>query len=163
MSLARTIRKIKMKGTLLSASITLSTLMAAASPYFDNITNLWYQAQHSNVLAIANQRLAANSNDLAGVILKASWDFEFSNASILSNSLNRLVTLGRACHSPSFTNEFQITVEDVTCTLQGLSLETPSQLAEDAAKRGLPGKQMHFMEELKALDDDGYFCVHPNP
>lgn len=153
--------KSKVKGTLLTASIALSSLMAAASPYFDNMTNLWYQARHSNVLAIANQRLAVNSNDLAGIILKASWDFEFSNASILSNSLNRLVTVGYTCHSPSFTNEFQITVEDVTCTLKGLSLETPSQLAEDAAKRGLPGKQMHFMEELKALDDDGYFSANP--
>ena len=136
---------------------------AKASPYFDNITNLWYQAHHSNVLAIANQRIAVNSNDLAGVILKASWDFEFSNASILSNSLNRLIMVGRMCHSPSFTNEFVITTEDVACTLQGLSLETPSQLADDVAKRGLPGKQMHFMEELKALDDDGYFCAQPNP
>ena len=49
----------------------------------------------------------------------------------------------------AFTNEFAITVEDVACTLQGLSLETPSQLAEEAAKRGRLGKQMHFMEELK--------------
>ena len=155
--------QLNMKITLLAASIVLSSLTAAASPYFDNITNHWYQAHHSNVLAIANQRLAANSNDLAGVILKASWDFEFSNATILSNSLNRLITVGGLCQSPSFTNEFAITVEDVNCTLQGLSLETPSQLAEDAAKRGLPGKQMHFMEELKALDDDGYFNNCPAP
>ena len=152
-----------MKSILLISSISLYSLMSVASPYFDNITNLWYQAHHSNVLAIANQRLAVNTNDLAGVVLKASWDFEFSNATVLSNSLNRLIAVGGSCHSPSFTNEFAITVEDVACTLQGLSLETPSQLAEDAAKRGLPGKQMHFMEELKALDDDGYFNNRPIP
>ena len=146
-----------MKTSLLAVSIALPFLMVSATPYFDNITNLWYQAHHSNVLAIANQRLAANSNDLAGIILKASWDFEFSNATILSNSLNRLIAVGGSCQLPSFTNEFTITVEDVNCTLQGLSLETPSQLAEDGVKRGLPGKQMHFLEELKALDDGGCF------
>ena len=60
------------------------------SPPVDNfvlVTNLWYQGSKSNVLAIAEQRLAANPNDLAGLVLKMEYDFSFlsfSSISILS-------------------------------------------------------------------------------
>ena len=41
----------------------------AQTDFYANVTNLWYQGNKTNVLAIANARLAQNSNDIAGLIL----------------------------------------------------------------------------------------------
>ena len=67
---------------------------------FTTVTNLWYEGHKSNVLAIAEQRLAANSNDLAGLILKMEYDLEFMNVSNYSNGIIRVLEVSR-----SITNE----------------------------------------------------------
>ena len=139
--------------------VTFATAVAAhSSTTFDSFTNLWYTAQYSNVLALANQRLAANSNDLAGVLMKASWDFEFLEPTDLSNTLAHVIQVGNTCHTPAFTNIFEITKIDARCLLEDFALAPPAERIADRAKRGLPGKLPHYLEELKALDDDGYFA-----
>ena len=146
-----------MKTSIVSLAAIAITLTTHASTTFDNFTNLWYTAQHSNVLALANQRLAANSNDIAGVLMKASWDFEFLEPSDLSNTLERVILVGSTCHTPAFTNIFEITKIDARCLLEDFALTPPAERIADQSKRGLPGKLPHYLEELKALDDDGYF------
>lgn len=143
--------------TIVTLILALQSYAAFSSPTFDNFTNLWYTAQHSNALAMANQRLAANSNDVAGVLMKASWDFEFLEPTDLSNTLARVVLIGNTCHTPAFTKAFKITKADARCLLDAFALEPPEERIADRAKRGLPGKLPHYLEELKALDDDGYF------
>ena len=143
-----------------SAVFLVTFAIAAAahsSTTFDTFTNLWYTAQHSTVLDLANQRLAVNSNDLAGVLMKASWDFEFLEPAALSNTLTRVIQIGNTCHTPAFTNIFEITKIDAYCLLEDFALAPPEERIADQAKRGLPGKLPHYLEELKALDDDGYF------
>lgn len=138
--------------------VAFATAVAAdSSTTFDTFTNLWYTAQHSNVLALANQRLAANSNDLAGVLMKASWDFEFLEPADLSNTLRRVIQVGNTCHTQAFANIFEITKIDAHCLLEDFALAPPAERIADREKRGLPGKLPHYLEELKALDDDGYF------
>ena len=81
------------------AQMTLVTMLALScvaqtnQPPVDNfalVTNLWYQGYKTNVLAIAEQRLAANSNDLAGLVLKMEYDFSFLNFSNISNNMHLL-------------------------------------------------------------------------
>lgn len=150
-----------MKTKTIAILFTFSASMALASVTFDNFTNLWYTAQFSNVLAVANQRLAANTNDIAGVLMKASWDFEFLEPSDISNALARVIQVGNTCHLPSFTNVFETTKVDARLLLEIFPLEPPEERIADRAKRGLPGKVPHFISELKALDDDGYFTICP--
>lgn len=57
---------------------------------FSVVTNLWYNGYKSNVLAIAEQRLAANSNDLAGLVLKFNYDLGFLIRSNYSNDIVRV-------------------------------------------------------------------------
>lgn len=148
--------------TLITPLIASACIFASnASTTFDSFTNLWYTAQHSNALAMANQRLAVNSNDVAGVLMKASWDFEFLEPADLSNTLSRVIQVGGTCHTPAFTNIFEITKIDARCLLDAFALEPPEERIADRAKRGLPGKLPHYLEELKALDDDGYFSETP--
>ena len=135
----------------------MGALALQGSSYFNSITNLWYTGHQTNVLQMAEARLAQNTNDIAGVLMKASWDFAFSDATVLSNSLNRVVCAGEAVQTTHFTNAFSITRLDVACVMSAIVNETDAQRSADLAKQNHPGRFPHFIEELKALDDDGYF------
>lgn len=130
---------------------------ATASTYFNTITNLWYTGRQTNVLQMAEARLARNTNDIAGVLMKASWDFAFSDANTLSNSLVRIRVLGGKISTPAFSNAFILTQFDLDSTFSILPRLTPAQLAIDRVKASGSGHRMHYEEELKALDDDGFF------
>ena len=143
--------------TLISASALLYAASAIASPYFNTITNLWYSGHQTNVLQMAEARLARNTNDIAGVLMKASWDFAFSDAVVLSNSLNRVLSAGEVVQASCFSNLFRITRLDVECVLNAVVNETSTQRSLDIDKQNRPGRLPHFIEELKALDADGYF------
>ena len=74
----------------------------AQTNFYTNVTNLWYQGgeARSNVLTIANARLATNTNDIAGLILKAHYHVEFLEVAAISNAFLRVIQVGdtRGCH-----------------------------------------------------------------
>jgi len=138
--------------------VTLSlALSGSASPYFDNITNLWWQGHQTNVLSLAELRLSSNSNDVAGLLMKASYDFDFADSETLSNSLVRVLQAGESVTTPAFTNWFWRTQIDIRCTFRTLAKETATQHAADMLKVQGAGHPMAYEDDLKALDDDGYF------
>ena len=96
------------KMTALCAMAVLATV-ALASPTentYHAVTNDWYNANFSNVLELAESRLAANTNDLVGAYLKLSWDICFSDASTLSNSVTRVLSIGDTEQNAAFSNEY---------------------------------------------------------
>ena len=151
----------EMKKCIITVAVCCLFATVRASAYFDNITNLWSEAQHSNVLTIANQRLAVNSNDVAGVLLKASWDFIFADSVTLSNSMDRVLLVGATVTTPAFTNAFETTKEDVVWMNNYLRHEDPSKRTMNIQKAIRRGRMPHYIEELKALDEDGYFTTNP--
>ena len=70
--------------------VTGSTGLAQTN-FYTNVTNLWYQGYKTNVLEIANTRLGANSNDIAGLILKAEYHLAFCEDAALSNAYLRVI------------------------------------------------------------------------
>jgi len=146
-----------MKRSLIAFAAAVCIHSAGASAYFDNITNLWFNALHTNVLILAEQRLAADTNDIAGVLMKASWDFVHADPPALSNSLDRVIASGQQISTPAFTNQFRITAIDVQRVKAFLAVETDADRAEVLQKATRPGRLPHYVHELKALDDDGYF------
>ena len=137
--------------------IFAAALKLSASETYVNITNFWYAGQHTNALAIAEQRLAVDTNDIAGLLVRASWDFAFSDANALSNSLLRMVQVARTVSSPAFTNILWITEWDVGSVLENVERETLEQRQGDVQKELAPGNLPHYWHELEALDKDGYF------
>lgn len=145
-----------MKTTIL-ASALLFAAPAFASAYYANITNEWFQGRQTNVLALASQRLASNTNDIAGLLMKASYEFDFADANTLSNSLVRILAVGRTVSSASFSNAFPLVSLDIRGTFRTLATETPEEHASDMLKVMGAGHPMAYEDALKALDDDGYF------
>lgn len=145
-----------MKHALLAASLILASA-TFASDYYSSVTNQWFQGHQTNVLAMANQRLAANTNDIAGLLMKASYDFDFSSSTTLSNTLARVLSVGATIRTPAFTNVYEWTKLDIRCTFKTLATETAQEHASDMIKVMGPGHPMAYSDELKALDDDGYF------
>ena len=74
----------------------------AQTDFHTNVTNLWYQGYKSNVLEIAEQRLSVNTNDIAGLILKAEYHLEFYELSAISNAYLRIVQVADMITTTNF-------------------------------------------------------------
>lgn len=95
-----------MKNIIAAMALSLSAF-AHATPSADNyasVTNDWYQGNWTNVYELAQQRLAANTNDLVASHLVVSYDILFSDYQAMSNSIQRLVRALDSVSEPSLTN-----------------------------------------------------------
>ncbi len=127
---------------------------------FALVTNLWYNGYKSNVLAIAEQRLAANSNDMVGLILKMEYNLEFSNDNFLSNDILRVLSVASNTTSKTIHSRFTEIYDDLTSFLIFLKNDyhlTPSEMEEERAKALIIHKRMTNEDYLKWLHDDGLF------
>ena len=128
---------------------------------FTTVTNLWYEGHKSNVLAIAEQRLAANSNDLAGLILKMEYDLEYMNVSNYSNGIIRVLEVSRSITNECFVGEkpfFEMALLGfLDYVAHGRRNFTPEEEMRERAKAAIIHKPMTYEIPLKALHDDGLF------
>jgi|LSQX01.2.fsa_nt_gb hypothetical protein len=141
--------------------IGISTAVAQTNQpnFFTNVTNLWYQGYKTNVLAIAQQRLNTNSNDIAGLLLVMEWEEAAGDNDSLSNACQRVIEVGATISTPHFS---AIYFETKTNAMQMLEFLTeyhpsPSELAADKVKGLLPFKPLCVADEIEALQKDGYF------
>lgn len=127
---------------------------------FTLVTNLWWNGYKTNVLQIAEQRLAANSNDLAGLILKLEYDIAFMNTTALSNDVNAIEQV--AClHSEEAFNTvkplFSFALTNILDFLAyGLNLSDEEILLE-RQKGFINAKPFQYEPVLNALHNDGLF------
>lgn len=153
-----------MKKTIVILTIMLAAqLFAQTNAPIDNfalVTNLWWNGYKTNVLQIAEQRLAANSNDLAGLILKLEYDIAFMNTTALSNDVNAIEQV--AClHSEEAFNTvkplFSFALTNILDFLAyGLNLSDEEILLE-RQKGFINAKPFQYEPVLNALHNDGLF------
>ena len=99
--------KIKTTVALFGLGMRLALPAEPTADTYAAVTNDWYNGNFSNVLQLAEQRLAANSNDVVGAYLMLSWDVNFSDIPTLSNSVSRAIALSDAVANVAFSNDFQ--------------------------------------------------------
>ncbi len=75
----------------------------------DAIVKDWYEGRYSNVYEFAQQRFAANSNDLVAAHLMVEWDLAFSSRETASNSVMRLIRIADQVTEPTYTNMYKFT------------------------------------------------------
>ena len=126
---------------------------------FTTVTNLWYEGHKSNVFAIAEQRLAANSNDLVGAIMMFDYDLEFSNEGNYSNDVRRIFSFTNNLPIGTFVNNIDLVTSALNGFLDYLSSNpmTPAEIQKDKSKALIIHKPMSNEILLKWLHDDGLF------
>jgi len=131
----------------------------AQTNFYTNVTNLWYQGYKTNVLEIANQRLNVNSNDIAGLILKAEYDLAFLELNVISNSFLRVIQIGDTIKTTNFMDCYEAARYSYLRTLDYLAEHpmTPHQIQAEKPKAFLKYKEMAHDLLLEALLKDGYF------
>jgi hypothetical protein len=146
------------KHTLAILILAFGFCAQAQMNFYTNVTNLWYQGYKSNVLAIANARLNANSNDIAGLILKAEYDLEYLELSTISNSFQRVIQAGDTIASEHFVKRFELERQEYLDFLDLFKNEPipANELPAERAKATINHKDMPT-RLIEALQKDGYF------
>ena len=145
-----------MKGIIAAVAVSISAF-ALATPSGDNyasVTNDWYQGNWSNVYELAQQRLAANTNDLVASHLMVSYDILFSDFQAISNSIQRLVGALDSVTEPSLTNLCaRLRPGWVYYLDEFLPQQTDATLQEQRAKSNIPHKPLDcdfILEQISA-------------
>lgn len=127
---------------------------------FAMVTNLWFNGHKSNVLAIAEQRLASNSNDFAGLVIRMDYNSAFLNADSFSNDIAAVMIAARNVSGTHLDQVKPLLFFSLTNTLEYLSTDfrlTADELAIERQKGFITGKPMENEDVLEALHKDGLF------
>ena len=135
-----------------------------ANADYCTVTNMCWNGAKTNILAIAESRLAANTNDIVGIVLKLEYDLSFSYLDDFTNNIPKAIKVASGVHTPNFAELYNDFVVSLT-HLEKFIRENPASeadLVRERAKGNIPHKRMNFNRFLKALDDDGFFEGTPN-
>ncbi len=149
-----------MKTPIIAAVAAISSGLALfATPTTDNyhsVTNDWYNGNYSNVLELANLRLAANSNDMVAVHLKVEYAMGFGSITDISNEVSRMMAVCDAATAPAYTNMYQkVRPGWVYFMNERLPAYTAEQIAEEHQKASQPHQKMMMELPLRILDEAG--------
>lgn len=133
----------------------------AQTNFYENVTNLWHQGYKTNVLAIADARLAVNSNDIAGLILKAEYHLAFCEDDQLSNAYLRVIQRADMITTTNFAKCWQEEGgrQDYFDILEDMVENplTPQRMQQERLKGFISGKPLPDGYLIEALQKDGYF------
>jgi len=149
-----------MKKLVVILIVISGSVVFAQTNFYTNVTNLWHQGYKSNVLEIAEQRLNINSNDIAGLILKADYNFEFYEVDSLSNAYLRVIQIGDTITTTNFMERYQkASRESILGILDDFAEEpvTNADIQEGKQKALIKYKNLTHSRLIEALQKDGYF------
>ena len=152
-------RKEIMKILATAAMALAMVLSARAVPTentFSAVTNDWYVGKWTNVLELAQARLAANSNDLVGAHLAVSYDVLFSDIPAISNSVTRLIGAMDASSEPAMANLIsQLRPGWVYFRDEFLPRQTAADVQAQHEKSSITNKTLDCDFILKQIWDNG--------
>jgi len=143
---------------ILGLTIVCRMSVFAQTNFYTNVTNLWYQGYKTNVLTIANERLTQNTNDIAGLILKAEYNFEFYCVDDISNAYLRVIQVGDTITTTNFLKRYESIRRSYLEILDDLAENpiTQQEIQEEKPKSLLKHKNLPA-DLIEALQKDGYF------
>ncbi|MBQ6247769.1 MAG: hypothetical protein IJK04_12940, partial [Kiritimatiellae bacterium] len=139
------------------ASFLSAFSAAAQNGLYETVTNLWWDGSKSNVIAIADARLAIDSNDIVGVTLRLECDFSFGRPEAFSNSVCRFSRVGSGIRTPSFRVLFPFDAFDGVMSMFAVSDLTAAEWEAECAKGLSAAHRPLPMPGLwEALNADGW-------
>lgn len=127
------------------------------SPYCQWLLVTWRTGDRTKVLAEAEKRLAADENDLAGLMIKAGWAMYYCDVMTASNALFRVNQEIPKVKTPLFKVVSSWTRTGVQMAQIVNARMTPEKYAREQKKGQQKGYPFFFETEFEALDRDGYF------
>ena len=134
---------------------SLVTHSWAADSFVEQVSLLWEKGDKEEVLSIANKRILANNNDIAGLILQLEYQLAFLQLDKLPITADKLRVVGDGISTENFRKIWPIVRADLETIKIMVPLYPRKQLDIDREKAKLPGKPMTYMKLLKAIEDDG--------
>ena len=141
---------------LVALMLSLPPSALAQADLYSTVTNLWWNGPKTNILALAEQRLAVDTNDIVGIVLKTEYDISFSRASVLSNSFRRVLSVGAGVGTPAFSAAYPRIAWNVSGMFVSLCQETDETYESDYAKGFILHKEMDMKWAWDALHEDGW-------
>lgn len=134
-----------------------SGLVFSQTNFSSQVSQMWLDGQKQDVLDIASQRLAVNSNDMAGLLLKLAYEVEFLCDDDLTNTMSRVEQVGSAIATTNFAAIFPRIQDDMDTMREMMSLTplSPTELQSEKAKGDISGKPLMYEDALIALEQDG--------
>lgn len=140
----------------MALAMVLSALAVPTENTFSAVTNDWYVGKWTNVLELAQARLAANSNDLVGAHLVVSYDVLFSDIPAISNSVTRLIGAMDASSEPAMANLIsQLRPGWVYFRDEFLPRQTAADVQAQHEKSSITNKTLDCDFILKQIWDNG--------
>ena len=127
---------------------------------YRKLVNLWRQGKTTDVLEIADARLAADTNDIAGLILKAKCHLDFYEVSALSNAYLRVIQVADTITTTHFMADYQSTSKKSILELLDDLAEQPITPQENQEKKPNAFRKYEWTAHsclIQALQKDGFF------
>lgn len=142
-------------------AICLAALCAAlvAAPSTNTLEAVkadWWNGNFTNVMELAQQRFAANSNDLVAAHLMMEFDTAFSGRDVASNSVMRLVQISDEATLPAYTNLYRATRSGwIRYANTYLPSRTDAQWEQHRQRMVAPHRSMSSDFILELLEENG--------
>ena len=147
---------IKTTYLMLSVFLCLTySSIASNTPFSDNVNSLWLSGKKTDVLAIANQRLQSNPNDLAGLLLKMQYQMAFFDVLGFKDSIPKVLTVGESIHTPLFSAAFGNSRYGLAYIQQNVPAYSAQEISSESTKGNINGKPLEFLEILQYAETDG--------
>jgi hypothetical protein len=148
-----------MKTIVLKLAFVFSTALCALAQmnFHQQVSSMWFAGDKQGVIDIANQRLAQNTNDIAGLLLKLEYETEYLQLNNMTNSMARILDVGSIYAGTNFAQVYSTLEASYEVMKQVVTNYPPDEYTADLTKTNALGKTMSCDAEIKALQDDGYF------
>jgi uncharacterized protein YccT (UPF0319 family) len=148
-----------MKPLLLLAGFLLCITMTAqadTTPFSTNIDTMWVAGNKSGALAIANTRLTANANDIAGLLITLEYQMDYSDITHLKATMDKIIAVGATITTTNFVKLYPDLKDDLTNEETNvLPNVTPTMADSEASKGNTTGQHLTYLTQLKAAELDG--------
>ena len=122
------------------------------------VEGMWRAGDYAGVLALAQQRLAADTNDLPGLLLKFECEIAYLQLGAATNTASEILRVAPQIDTPCFSAVRQVILDDAQCALDLLPHYPPDEYASDLARVGtITNKSLACDFAIQALEEDGYF------
>ena len=128
---------------------------AGSTPFSTNINNMWLSGNKAAVLALANQRLQKNSNDIAGLLLTLEYQAAFFDITNFNVTANKVIAVGGGITTKNFAAAYPALKGSLQYLLQNEPVYTPAQIQAETTKGNNQGQAMCFLNALQAAELDG--------